>query len=116
MPGAALWTASQGAGVPLVLCHGGPGLSDNLGPVAGMVDDVALVHRYDQRGAGRSRSNGPFEVASLVADLDALRAHRRHDRWVVGGHSWGANLALFYALAHPDRTLGVVYHAGTGLR
>jgi proline iminopeptidase len=34
----------------------------------------------------------------------------------VGGHSWGANLALFYALAHPDRTLGVIYLAGTGLR
>ena len=37
VPGAALWTASEGAGPPLVLCHGGPGLSDNLAPVAAMV-------------------------------------------------------------------------------
>lgn len=63
VPGASLWTASQGAGVPLVLCHGGPGLSDNLEAVAEMVDDLALVHRYDQRGSGRSRSDGPFDVA-----------------------------------------------------
>jgi len=99
-----------------VLCHGGPGLSDNLGPVAEMVDDLALVHRYDQRGSGRSRSAGPFDVASFVADLEALRQHWGHEQWLVGGHSWGANLALVYALAHPERTLGVIYLAGTGLR
>ncbi len=116
VPGATLWTASQGAGRPLVLCHGGPGLSDNLGPVAEMVDDLALVHRYDQRGSGRSRSHGPFDVASLVADLEALRGHWGHERWLVGGHSWGANLALCYALTHPDRMEGVIYLAGSGLR
>jgi proline iminopeptidase len=115
VPGATLWTVSGGAGLPAVLCHGGPGLSDNLGPVAEMVEDLALVHRYDQRGSGRSRSSGPFDVDSFVADLDALRRHWGHDRWLVGGHSWGANLALFYALRHPDRTLGVLYLAGTGL-
>jgi proline iminopeptidase len=115
MPDATLWTATQGDGIPLVLCHGGPGLSDNLEPVARMIEDLALVHRYDQRGSGRSRSSGPFEVSSFIDDLEALRAHWRHDRWVVGGHSWGANLALFYALAHPDRTLGVIYMAGTGI-
>jgi proline iminopeptidase len=116
VPGATLWTLSEGAGLPLVLCHGGPGLSDNLAPVAEMVDDLALVHRYDQRGSGRSRSDGPFDVDSFVADLEALRRHWGHDRWLVGGHSWGANLALCYALAHADETLGVIYLAGSGLR
>ncbi|MGZ4248101.1 MAG: alpha/beta fold hydrolase [Solirubrobacteraceae bacterium] len=115
VPGATLWTASRGTGQPMVLCHGGPGLSDNLAPVAEMVEDLALVHRYDQRGSGRSRSDGPFDVASFVADLEALRQHWRHDRWLVGGHSWGANLALFYALEHPDRTLGLIYLAGAGV-
>ncbi|WP_157467799.1 alpha/beta fold hydrolase [Frankia sp. QA3] len=116
VPGGSLWTLSRGAGLPLVLAHGGPGLSNNLEPVAGMVDDLARVHLYDQRGCGRSRANGPFDIATLVADLEALRTHWRHERWVVGGHSWGAALALFYALAHPDRTLGVIYLAGTAIR
>jgi proline iminopeptidase len=116
VPGATLWTESQGAGVPLVLCHGGPGLSDDLGPVAAMVDDVARVHRFDQRGSGRSRSDGPFDVDAMVADLEALRRHWGHERWVLGGHSWGAGLALFFALAHPQRTLGLIYLCGTGLR
>ena len=53
---------------------------------------------------------------SLVADLEALRQGWGHERWLVGGHSWGANLALCYALSHADRTLGVIYLAGSGLR
>ncbi|MBS1888641.1 MAG: alpha/beta fold hydrolase [Actinobacteria bacterium] len=116
VPGASLWTWSVGAGTPLVLAHGGPGLSNNLGPIAGMVDDVAAVHLYDQRGGGRSAGGGPFDVETFVADLEALRRHWGHERWIVGGHSWGAALALFYALAHPERTLGVVYLGGTSIR
>jgi proline iminopeptidase len=114
--GASFWTESRGSGIPLVLAHGGPGLSNNLGPVAEMVEDVSRVHRYDQRGCGRSSADGPFEVATSVADLDALREHWGHERWVVGGHSWGAALALFYALEHRDRTLGVIYLSGTSPR
>jgi proline iminopeptidase len=115
-PGAVLWTVSRGDGLPVVLCHGGPGLSDNLGPLACMIDDLARVHCYDQRGSGRSRGDGGFDVDTFVADLEALRTHWGHPKWVVGGHSGGANLALFYALAHPKPTLGVIYLAGTGLR
>lgn len=113
--GGSLWTESFGRGLPVVLAHGGPGLSNNLESVGGMIEDIARVHLYDQRGAGRSSSGGPFDVATFVADLDALREHWGYDWWVVGGHSWGAALALFYALAHPERTLGVVYLSGTAV-
>jgi proline iminopeptidase len=114
--GGALWTATQGDGPPLVLCHGGPGLCDNLEPVADLLDDHARIHRYDQRGSGRSTSDGPFDVRTFVADLEALRAHWGYDRWIVGGHSWGAALALFYAVAHPASTQGVISISGTGVR
>jgi proline iminopeptidase len=81
-----------------------------------MVAELARVHLYDQRGCGRSTAGGPYDIATALADLEALRVHLGHERWVVGGHSWGAALALFYALEHPDRTLGVVYLAGTSIR
>ncbi len=32
--GAKIWTVSQGSGMPVVLCTGGPGCSDYLEPVA----------------------------------------------------------------------------------
>lgn len=34
---------------------------------------------------------------------------------VVSGHSWGATLALEYALCYPAQTLGLIYMSGIGL-
>lgn len=80
-----------------------------------MLDDITEVLRYDQRGSGRSERAPPYDVATFVADLDSLRAHWGFDRWIVAGHSWGASLALAYAVAHPDRVSALVQIDGTGL-
>jgi len=110
--GVRLWTATTGTGPPAVLCHGGPGLWDTLGPVAAMIDDLVTVHRYDQRGCGRSGRERPWTGDAFVDDLDALRAAWGHDRWIVGGHSAGASLALACALAHPERTAALLFLCG----
>jgi len=113
--GAALQLRSTGSGPALVLCHGGPGLWDYLEPLGALLDDRFLVHRYDQRGCGRSTGDGPYTVAQFIADLDGVRQATGHARWWVGGHSWGAELAPRYALAHPGRVCGVIYLCGTGI-
>jgi proline iminopeptidase len=113
--GAMLRLTTTGAGHPLVLCHGGPGLWDYLDSLSRLVDDMSLVHRYDQRGCGQSTGDGPFTVTQFVADLEALRQALGHETWWIGGHSWGAELALRYALAHPSRVRGVMYVCGTGI-
>lgn len=110
-----LWTATQGVGPPVVLCHGGPGVYDYMEPVAAMIHDLAAVHRYDQRGCGRSQDKDPYDVASFIADLDALRVHWGYESWTVIGHSWGAYLALLYAVEHPERVSRLVYFSGTGI-
>jgi proline iminopeptidase len=115
VPGARLWSARTGAGLPMVMLHGGPGMWDYLGPVAATVEDVAAVVRYDQRGCGRSTGDGPFDLVTALQDLDGVRAAWGVERWVVFGHSWGATLALAYAVEHPERTLGLVYVSGTGV-
>ncbi len=113
--GARLWTVRHGVGPPLILLHGGPGLWDYFDELAPMIDDLVEVHRYDQRGGGRSDCVPPFDVATLVADLDALRAYWGHERWIVAGHSWGAALALAYAVEHPQRVDALVHIDGTGV-
>jgi len=115
VPGSSLWTARQGNGPALVCCHGGPGLWDYLEPVAAMVDDLMTVYRYDQRSCGRSTGGPPYDVATAVADLDALRVHWGLSQWIVLGHSWGATLALAYGLAHPSRVCALIYFSGTGV-
>jgi proline iminopeptidase len=113
--GVVLWTATGGSGsVPVVLCHGGAGLWDYLQPVAESLSSVARVHRWEQRGCGRSDRAGPYSIRRSLADLDFLRRHFGHDRWMAVGHSWGAGLALRYALARPERVGGVLYVSGTG--
>lgn len=112
--GVQVWWVVEGDGPPMVLTHGGPGLDDDLGPLAALVADRAAVVRWDQRGVGRSDPVGPHTLARYDADLDAVRRHLGHERWVVAGHSFGATLALHHALAHPERTRALVSVAGVG--
>lgn len=115
--GVALWVEQTGTetGLPLVLCHGGPGMWDNLGPLATLLDHDRPVVRWDQRGCGRSGGKqGPFTVDRFVQDLDAIRHALGISRWIVGGHSWGASLALQAVLANPATSAGLLYLSGTG--
>jgi proline iminopeptidase len=80
-----------------------------------MLTDRFRVIRWDQRGCGRSERSGPYSMARSALDLDAVRRHCGLARMAVLGHSWGAHLALRYALAHPDRVSSLVYVSGTGL-
>ncbi|MEO7892653.1 MAG: alpha/beta hydrolase [Aeromicrobium sp.] len=112
--GARLWATISGQGPPVVLCHGGPGLWDYLGPLAALLDGKFTVIRFDQRGCGRSSGTGPFTIAQAVDDLEQIRASLGYDRWSVLGHSWGAELVLRYAAAQPDHTASVIYLAGVG--
>jgi len=114
--GTSLWMESTGRRPGVVLCHGGPGLWDYLAPVAPLVGGPARVHRYDQRGCGRSGgAAGPFTIDQFVADLDAVIDAAGDGSIVLGGHSWGATLALLYALRHSERVVGLLYLNGTGL-
>ncbi|MCH7812300.1 MAG: alpha/beta fold hydrolase [Chloroflexi bacterium] len=113
--GARLWTARHGSGPPLVLLHGGPGMWDYFDELTPLIDGVVEVHRYDQRGSGRSQRVEPYDVSTFVADLEALRVRWGHERWIVAGHSWGASLMLAYAVEHPGRVSALIQISGTGV-
>jgi pimeloyl-ACP methyl ester carboxylesterase len=107
VPGGSLAGWVQGEGPPVLLLHGGPGLSneylDGLAAELGPGQEVAA---YQQRGIEPSTLEGPFEVAREVADvravLDALGWARA---WIVG-HSWGGHLLLHLAVSVPERLHG----------
>ncbi|MFC3963265.1 alpha/beta fold hydrolase [Nocardia jiangsuensis] len=68
----------------------------------------------EPRGVGRS-GGGPHDLRQAVADLEAVRRAADIGKWVVLGHSWGSDLAVRYALDHPERVRAVVGVAGHGL-
>jgi proline iminopeptidase len=110
-----LWTTVSGTGPPVACLHGGPGLWDYLAPLAVLLEDTFTVIRFDQRGCGRSTAyDGPFTIAQAVDDMEQVRVAGDFGRWAVAGHSWGAELAIRYAAAYPDRTTVVAYLAGVG--
>lgn len=111
--GAKLWTTRQGEGFPVLLSSGGPGCCDYLAPVAAMIDDLAEVFRWEQRGCGRSEAAELYSLEQCLDDLEGLRKTFGLERWVIGGHSWGANLGLIYALEYPERTAAVIHLSGT---
>lgn len=98
--------------LPVVMVHGGPGVPDYLAPVAGIVEDLCLVHRYDQRGTGGSPWEGEHTIARHVQDLASLLDAWGHDRVVLTGHSFGTNMASYFLLAHPGRVAGLIQLAG----
>ena len=95
-----------------MLCNGGAGCCDYLEPVAQMFDDIVKVFRFEQRGCGRSDSAPPYDIETSLADLESIRTFYNIDRWIIGGHSWGADLALLYALEHTSRVAAVICIAG----
>lgn len=110
--GVRIWTIQTGQGFPVMLCNGGPGCCDYLEPVAQMVEDIAKVIRFEQRGCGRSDSTPPYDIETCLVDLESIRTYYNIDQWIIGGHSWGADLALFYALEHSSRVAGLMCIAG----
>lgn len=93
--------------------HGGPGSGCQPAHRA-LFPEATRLLMFDQRGAGRSRPHGARDAnttAHLIRDIEALRARFAIDRWLVVGGSWGATLALAYALAHPERVSGIVLRA-----
>jgi pimeloyl-ACP methyl ester carboxylesterase len=111
LPGSAVRlraTRWPGTGTPIVLLHGlasSRRFWDLVVPGLAGLPVLAL----DQRGHGDSdRPEGPYDGATVAADvltaLDALGISRA----VVVGHSWGASTALRLAADAPERVLAVV--------
>jgi proline iminopeptidase len=109
VPGGSLsgWVRdSQPPGPPVLLLHGGPGMSYEY--LDGLADEIGAGYRvaaYQQRGLAPSTVEGPFDVARAVADVVAVLDALGWQRAVVAGHSWGGHLLLHLAVAAPDRLL-----------
>ena len=115
------WVMIRGEDVanpPLILLHGGPGLSETRFFRlfnAPLEKDFTVVY-WDQRGAGKSfypdipRSS--MTVEQFISDLDELvedvRDRLGQSKVVILGHSWGSALGVLYASRFPEKVAAYV--------
>jgi len=101
-----LFCRVAGKGKPLIVIHGGPGLTqDYLLPQMYKLAENNLVIFYDQRGCGKSTGDINQETITIdqfVDDLEAIRQSFNFDKISILGHSWGGFLAMQYAIAHQE--------------
>lgn len=107
-----LWVSDTGQGIPCILCNGGPGCDDYLGPVSEMLLDVCRTIRFEPRGCGRSDYDGKYDIETTVDDVEAIRKHFGFDRIVIGGHSAGPDVALAYTIKYPQHVIALFAIAG----
>lgn len=98
-----------GSGPPVLLLHGGPGLSfEYLRDLAEELARENEIAWYQQRGLPPSAVHGPYTVEADVADAGRVLDALGWDRAFIVGHSWGGHLALHIAVDLPERVLGVL--------
>ena len=101
-PGARSAAGSSGGGVPVLLLHGGPGLSYEY--LDGLADELGTGFRvaaFQQRGLEPSTLKGPFTIPQAIDDVIAVLDGLGWPQAVLVGHSWGGHLVLRAAAAAP---------------
>lgn len=99
--GGRIWykIVGSGNGIPLILIHGGPGLTSNyLEPLAEISVDRPVIF-YDQLGCGKSDKPTNKKLWTLersVRELEALREALGIEEFHLNGSSYGALVAMEY--------------------
>ena len=102
-----------GTGRPVVLLHGLASSCHIWDLVAPDLAEDFSVIAVDQRGHGLSdKPESGYDFASVGRDLLGIIRARGLERPVIVGHSWGADVALEFAVAYPDIPAGISFVDG----
>jgi proline-specific peptidase len=117
VPGGRVWYESLGSGSrTLLLLHGGPGgNSEDLRPLSELAAADFRVVRYDQLGSWRSpKPDDPtlWQVPRFVMEVERVRQALGPGQIHLLGQSWGAMLALEYALHHQEHLYSLTLASG----
>jgi pimeloyl-ACP methyl ester carboxylesterase len=99
-----------GEGPDLVMVHG---LTGNLAVwhlrIASELYEHFRILTYDLRGHGHSDTpRSGYSADAMAEDLIQLLDGLEIERPLIAGHSYGADIALYHALRHPERVGEVI--------
>ena len=99
----------KGRGEPLILLHGN---GENCGYFQGQIDVFAEryhVYAIDTRGHGQTpRGERPFTIRQFADDLLGFMDEHQIAKAHLLGFSDGGNIAMIFAMRHPDRVIRLI--------
>ena len=102
-----------GSGRSVVLLHGLAStchIWDLVAPI--LAEDFAVI-AVDQRGHGISdKPDSGYDFANVSRDLLGVIEARNMEKPIIVGHSWGADVALEFAVAYPGVAGGICFVDG----
>ena len=102
-----------GQGQPIVLLHGLASTCHIWDLVSPMLSEDFAVVALDQRGHGESdKPDHSYDFATLTGDLDGFVQALGMEGPIIVGHSWGGDVALQYAVTHPEVPKGLCFIDG----
>jgi len=109
-----LYYEVSGEGETVILLHGSFADADILeAPATGLSSGFRALH-FDRRGHGRSADfTEPLSLSEEAADVAALADWFSAERVHIVSHDDGAEIAIQFALEHPERTLSLALIAPT---
>ena len=102
-----------GDGRQVLLLHGLASTCHIWDLVAPLLAEDFRIAAMDQRGHGQSAQvDDGYDFAAVLGDAAAMIEHLGWQRPIVVGHSWGADVALELAVAHPESVSGLIFVDG----
>ncbi len=101
-------------GIPVFFVHGGPGGHCRSEHHSLFNPEIFKSVIFDQRGCGKStpyRSLNGNNTDNLVEDIEKIRDFLKVKKIFIIGGSWGATLALKYALKYPKNISAILLRA-----
>jgi len=102
--------AIQGSGPAMVVGHLNSGKIGYEKTLSALEDRFTMIY-YDPRGTGKSeapKTLDQYQYAYLVEEIDLLRQHLDLDQIWIFGHSDQSEIAMEYAIEHPEHIQGLI--------
>jgi pimeloyl-ACP methyl ester carboxylesterase len=116
-PTQAAQLSMMGEGIPILMLHGFLGDRTCWEPLIDRISDQYCCISLDLLGFGASgQPQISYDVPTEVAFVEAVRSHLGLEQLYIVGHSFGGWVAAAYAIAYPERVLGLLLAAPAGIR
>jgi len=104
----ALPVTIKGEGRQIIFFNGGGATQISWKKVINNLKGDYQLVTFDLRGHGKASASDNYSFEGFLSDTEAVVDAVAQGKAIIVGWSLGADLALAYAIAHPDKVAGVV--------